>query len=119
MKKILIVDDEPQYVEMLTMRLEANRYEVVGANNGEEALKKAESDRPNLVLLDVMMPGMDGFEVLRRLRMNEVTKKIPVVMLTAKGESKSIFKGKELGADDYLIKPCEPQDLLQVCKRYA
>jgi two-component system phosphate regulon response regulator PhoB len=104
---------------MLTMRLEANNYQVSVANNGTEGLAKAEAENPSLILLDVMMPGLDGFEVLRRLKRSQATKYIPVVMLTARGESKSIFDAQKLGADDYLIKTCTSQDLLDVVHRFT
>jgi DNA-binding response OmpR family regulator len=118
-KKILMIDDEQDYADMVQMRLEANHYEVVTANNGADGLQAAQTQHPDLILLDVMMPGMDGFEVLRKLRRSETTKHIPVVMLTAKGESKAIFHSQELGANDHLIKPCESQELLDVVARHA
>lgn len=118
-KKILIVDDEPEFAEMIKMRLEANGYEVVAAYDGKEGLAKASSENPDLILLDVMMPGMDGFQVLKSLRANDATENIPTVMLTARGESKSIFKSQDLGATDHLIKPCESKDLLDVIKKHA
>jgi DNA-binding response OmpR family regulator len=118
-KKILMIDDEQDFVEMIKMRLEANNYEVATAYDGAEGLEKAAAENPNLILLDVMMPGMDGFEVLRRLRRTEATKNIPVVMLTARGEAKSIFRSQQSGANDHLIKPCESKDLLDAVARYA
>jgi len=117
-KKILLVDDEPEFVSMLQMRLEANRYDVVTANDGREGLQKIAEENPDLVLLDVMMPGMDGFEVLEKLRKSPSTKYLPVVLLTARGESSSIFKGQELGATDYLTKPCASEDLLAVIRKH-
>ena len=118
-KRILIVDDEPDFVEMVQMRLEANNYEVLAAHDGKEGLAKAESEKPDLMLLDVMMPGMDGFQVLRRVRKSPALKDLPVVMLTAKGETKSIFKAQDMGITDYLIKPLDSQDLLDTMRRYA
>jgi CheY-like chemotaxis protein len=117
-KTILIVDDEVQFSEVLQMRLEANRYTVHTAASGEEGIQKAASLQPGLILLDVMMPGIDGYETLRRLRQDTKTRQIPVVMLTAKGESKSIFRAQELGASDYIIKPCPSEELLQMVRRY-
>jgi DNA-binding response OmpR family regulator len=114
-----LVDDEPEFVDMIKMRLEANDYEVVTAYDGAEALQKADEERPDLMLLDVMMPGMDGFQVLSRLRHKDETRYTPVVMLTAKGESKSIFKAQDLGVADYLIKPCDSKELLDVVKRHT
>lgn len=118
-KKILIVDDEPEFIDMIQMRLEANGYEVVRATSGSEGLERAAEENPKLILLDVMMPEMDGFDVLKRLRRNPATQYIPVVMLTARGETKSIFRAQDRGATDYLIKPCEPQELLDVVGKHA
>jgi adenylate cyclase len=119
MKRILLVDDEPEFLEMLQMRLEANGYEVQTATDGAEGFRKAKEEHPNLILLDVMMPGMDGFEVLSKLRACEDTKYLPVVMLTAKRESKFLLKSQELRATDYLMKPCDSKELLQVVRKHA
>jgi DNA-binding response OmpR family regulator len=119
MKKILIVDDEPDFVEMVTMRLEANGYDVISANDGASGLACAKTEAPNLILLDVMMPGMDGFEVLRQLSRDPATRAIPVIMLTAKGESRSIFRAQEMGATDYLIKPMNSEQMLKMLARHA
>ena len=116
-KKVLIVDDESDYVEMLKMRLEANEFDVVCAYDGLEGIEKARSDKPNVILLDVMMPGIDGHEVLKRLKRSHDTAGIPVVMLTAKGESRSILNAQDSGAADYLIKPCESSELLDTINR--
>ncbi|MCE9615503.1 MAG: response regulator [Lentisphaerae bacterium] len=118
-KKVLIVDDETEFVDMIQMRLEANDYDVIAAHDGQAGFDRAQSDAPNIILLDVMMPGMDGFETLRKLRKTEKTRNIPVVMLTARGESSAIFKAQGLSATDYLIKPCDSQELLATVKKYA
>jgi len=118
-KTILIVDDERDYADMIRMRLEANGYEVITAYDGESGLKAAQENKPNLILLDVMMPGIDGLQVISRLRRDEKTIKIPVVMLTARGETKAIMKSQQLHAVDHLIKPCEPEELLSTVQRYA
>jgi len=118
-KKILIVDDEPDFVDMIQMRLEANGYEVVTAYDGDSGVERAREESPNLILLDVMMPGKDGFEVLKELRRTAGIQYIPVVMLTAKGETKSIFRAQDLGVADYLIKPCDSQELLTTVKKHA
>jgi len=118
-KNILIVDDETEFAEMVQMRLEAQGYNVDTAVNGEEGLAKAQAAPPHVILLDVMMPGIDGFEVLRRLKRDPRTQRIAIIMLTAKGETASIFKAQDLGVVDYLIKPCDPQEMLSLIKRYT
>ena len=117
-KKILVVDDETDFLTMLKMRLEANRYTVLTAGSGEEGLLKSQSESPGLILLDVMMPGMDGFRVLRRLKENDQTRAIPVIMLTAKGDTKSIMEAQNHNVADYLIKPIESADLLALVRKY-
>ncbi len=117
-EKILIVDDEKELVDMVTFRLQSQEYDVHVAYSGEEALEKVKQESYQLILLDVMMPGIDGFEVLRRLREDPKTRPIPVIMLTCKGEASSIFKTQELGGTDYLIKPFVPQTLLRLIKKY-
>lgn len=111
--KILMVDDNPDIVELMASRLEGNDYEVVRALGGAEALEKAEKERPDLILLDISMPEMDGFEVGRRLRLNRVTQYIPIIMVTARGQHKDVVCAvNELQAADYLIKPFRPEILL-------
>jgi len=118
-KTILMVDDEPDFVDMIQMRLEANNYRVEVAYDGASGLEKAKEASPDAILLDVMMPGMDGFEALRHLKREAATREIPVIMLTAKGETKSIFKAQQSGATDYLIKPVDSEKMLEMLKRYA
>jgi DNA-binding response OmpR family regulator len=118
-KKILIIDDEKDLVNGLSFRLAANHYSVMKTYNGPEGLKAAETGSPNLILLDVSMPGMDGFEVLRRLKNNPKTQYIPVIMLTGRRESKYFFKAEELGSADYIIKPFEDAEFLSVIKKHA
>lgn len=108
-KTILVVDDEPRIIEAVGMNLELEGYQVTGANNGYEALRKVTEELPDLAILDVMMPEMDGFETLKRIR--EVST-IPVIMLTVKGEEPDKVKGLELGADDYVTKPFSPRELV-------
>ena len=112
-KSILIVDDEPRIIEAVGMNLELEGYQVSGAANGYEALNKLSKDLPDLVILDVMMPEMDGFETLKRIR--EVST-VPVIMLTVKGEETDKVKGLDLGADDYLTKPFSPRELVSRIK---
>jgi two-component system KDP operon response regulator KdpE len=106
--RILIVDDEPRMIRFIQMNLELEGYQVSSANNGFEALNKVRDDLPDLVILDVMMPDMDGFETLRLLR--EVSP-VPVIMLTVKADEEDKVKGLELGADDYITKPFSPREL--------
>lgn len=118
LEKILFIDDEPDLVKVVAVRLEASKYRVITASDGKEGLEKARIENPNLILLDIMMPGMDGFEVLRELKRDPKTTDIPVIMLTAKGESQSLFKAQELQSTDYLIKPFEAEELLSLIKKY-
>jgi two-component system alkaline phosphatase synthesis response regulator PhoP len=116
-KKILAVDDERHIVRLVQVNLERAGYQVVSAFDGKEALKKVESEKPDLIVLDVMMPHMDGFEVLKRLKSDDKTKNIPVVMLTAKAQDADIFRGWASGVDCYLTKPFNPLELLTFVKR--
>ena len=118
-RKILVIDDEPQLVDMVKMRLEANGFQVLSAKDGKEGLEKVRQEKPDLVLLDVMMPGMDGFEVFKRIKKDPKTMLIPVIMLTARGEVQSIFRAKDLRVTDYMIKPFEEQELLTLIRRYV
>jgi two-component system KDP operon response regulator KdpE len=105
---ILVVDDEPRMVKFVRMNLDLEGYRVSEAANGLDALDKVREELPDLVLLDVMMPEMDGFETLERIR--EVST-VPVIMLTVKGEEEDRIRGLELGADDYVTKPFSPREL--------
>jgi two-component system KDP operon response regulator KdpE len=107
-KVILVVDDEPRMVRFVRMNLELEGYQVAQAGSGMEALEKVRDELPDLVLLDVMMPEMDGFETLARLR--EIST-VPVIMLTVKGDEEDRIRGLELGADDYVTKPFSPREL--------
>jgi two-component system KDP operon response regulator KdpE len=108
-KLILVVDDEPRMVSFMRMNLELEGCRVISATNGREALEKVRDEMPDMVLLDVMMPVMDGFEALRRLR---EASQVPVIMLTAKDSEDDRVKGLELGADDYLGKPFSHRELV-------
>ncbi|MBO4928184.1 MAG: response regulator transcription factor [Clostridiales bacterium] len=107
--KILVVDDEQSLVELLTANLEREGYEVISAGDGKTALDLAERMKPDLILLDWMMPGMDGFEVCKRLRPKTAA---PIIMVTAKGEEIDKVLGLEIGADDYITKPFSPREVL-------
>jgi two-component system KDP operon response regulator KdpE len=112
-KLILVVDDEPRMIQFIRMNLELEGYRVTQASNGLEALNKIRDELPDLVVLDVMMPEMDGFETLRMLR--EVSS-VPVIMLTVKADEEDKVKGLGLGADDYVTKPFSPRELAQRVK---
>jgi len=118
-KKILVVDDEDDLVSTVASTLEDSGYEVITAKTGPEGLKKARTDRPDLILLDIMMPRVDGYQVLTKLKRNEKVSYIPVVMITAKRETSSILKTQEKGATDYLIKPFNAEQLVGLVQRYV
>lgn len=115
-KKILLVDDEPQLVDVVKMRLEANDYEVISAYDGQEALDKVKKDRPDLIILDLMLPKIDGYKVCRMLKFDQKYKEIPVIFFTARAQEEDMKLGKEVGSDAYIIKPFEPQALLAKMK---
>jgi DNA-binding response OmpR family regulator len=109
---ILIADDEPLLTELLEFRLGAKGYDTVVAHDGREALAKLEEEKPEAVVLDAMMPVHDGFEVLRRMRANPATADTPVIMLTARRGEADVVGALELGANDYLVKPFLPEELM-------
>jgi DNA-binding response OmpR family regulator len=111
-KKILVVDDEDDILQFLELVLREKGYDVVTAASGQEALTRAQMERPDLVLLDIMMPQMDGWEVLKLLRVDEETADIPVAMLSARTEAKDRVQGLQEGAIDYICKPFALQELL-------
>jgi two-component system alkaline phosphatase synthesis response regulator PhoP len=111
-ESILVVDDEEDILELLRYNLAKEGYRVTGAASGEEALKTAKAILPDLILLDLLLPGMDGLDVCRVLKGEARTRPIPIIMLTAKGEEADIVTGLELGAEDYVTKPFSPRVLL-------
>jgi two-component system phosphate regulon response regulator PhoB len=111
-ESILVVDDEKDIVELVTYNLTKGGYKVIGALSGEEALKLARAKPPDLIVLDLMLPGLDGLEVCKTLKREDKTAHIPIVMLTARGEEPDVVTGLELGADDYVTKPFSPRVLL-------
>ncbi len=113
MKKILVVDDKPEVVELVTATLEGEGYQIICAFDGREALEKIGREKPDLVLLDIVMPKMNGFEVLSEVKNDPQTKDIPIIMITAKGQKLDEDKGRRLGAEDYIIKPFSPSHLLR------
>ncbi len=108
---VLVVDDEEDILELVRYHLARDRQRVSLASSGEEALRKVRADPPHLVVLDLMLPGMDGLETARILKSDPSTRDIPVIMLTAKGEEADVVAGLELGADDYVTKPFSPRVL--------
>ena len=115
--KILVCDDERHIVRLIQVNLEKKGYQVVTAFDGKEGLEKVRSEKPNLMVLDVMMPYMDGFEVLKNLRRDAETESLPVIMLTAKAQDRDVFEGYSYGADMYLTKPFNPQELVSFVTR--
>ena len=115
-KKILLVDDEPTIVKVLTSRLKANGYDVITAADGQEALNIFRTETPDLVILDVMLPKVDGYRVCRLLKFDEKFKHVPILMLTARVQESDEQTGKAVGADAYLPKPFDAQTLLAKIK---
>lgn len=112
MSKILIVEDEPDIAELLVYNLHQAGFETITAFNGEDALKHVNIQSPDLILLDLLLPGVDGLDICRILKNNPATADIPVIMLTAKGEKTDRIIGLELGADDYITKPFSPREVV-------
>lgn len=117
--KILLVDDEPDVLDILSKKLEAAEFLTVRASDGNEGLRKTREEKPDLVLLDIMMPNKDGFTMLRDLQSDEELRNIPVIMVSAKSEADYLFKGQHLGAMDYLIKPIDFDELLKYIRKYT
>lgn len=115
--KILVCDDERHIVRLIQVNLERQGYTVSTAFDGKEGLEKIRAEKPDLVVLDVMMPYMDGFEVLKTIRREPETENLPVIMLTAKAQDKDVFEGYHYGADMYLTKPFNPMELVTFVKR--
>jgi len=111
--KILVVDDEVYILHILDFSLGAEGFEVLSANNGELAVEKAKIEKPDLIVLDIMMPVLDGYETCRRLKQDTETKDIPVILLTAKGRDVDKRLGYEVGAVDYIVKPFSPSRLIE------
>jgi DNA-binding response OmpR family regulator len=112
MSLICIVDDDPDVRELVEYKLVQNGHEVLTATNGQDALRVVPEAKPALLLLDVMMPGLSGFEVLSQLRANDATRGLPIIMLTAKAQDADAERGFALGANDYMLKPFSPRELL-------
>lgn len=114
--KILIVDDEEDIAFSLARRLTAAGYEVICAEDGVEGLRRAQTEQPNLIILDLMLPKMDGYKVCRLLKFDERYKRIPIIMLTARGQEEDMALGRQMGAEAYLTKPCDSGALLEKIK---
>ena len=116
-KKILIIDDEPDIRDMVSVRLMANGYDVVTASDGEEGLKQVESQKPDLIIVDITMPGIDGYTFVKILKKDiPAARKIPIIVLTGKDRMEDLFKIEGVG--DYLVKPYESSQLLEKIKKH-
>ena len=111
-KKIVVIEDEPDIIGLVTHYLEKEGYRVTAVRDGAQGLRQIKAGPPDLLILDLMLPGMDGLEICRRVRADSKTAALPVIMLTAKGEESDKLVGLELGADDYLVKPFSPKELV-------
>jgi twitching motility two-component system response regulator PilH len=111
-KKILVVDDSPTDRQYMIETLKGKGFQIVTAENGEDAINKAKSELPDLILMDVVMPGLNGYQATRQITRDEATKHIPVIMCTSKGADTDKIWGMRQGANDYLVKPVDPQALL-------
>lgn len=121
-KKVLVVEDEEDILKLISFNIAKEGYQVIEARSGEEGLNRAFEEEPDILLLDLMLPGLDGLEVCRRIKQDARTEKLPIIMVTAKGEEADIVTGLEMGADDYITKPFSPRVLTSrtraVLRRY-
>ena len=117
-KKILVVDDEPDLLKVVTFRLKKSGYDIIEASDGQKAMDLIQEHRPHLILLDLRLPVMDGREVCRRVKADDRLKHIPIVLLTASAGGVNLEMSKELKAEDFLVKPFEPEELLATVKKY-
>ena len=115
--RILIVDDDPVIVRLLQINFRLEGYEVDTASRGEDALEKVRANRPDVVILDVMMPGIDGWEVCRQLKENPAVRHIPVIFLSARAQDEDRQRGYALGVDEYVTKPFDPAHLVELVRR--
>jgi DNA-binding response OmpR family regulator len=111
MAKILVAEDEKQIADMIAFKLTNSGHQVIRAQDGEQAMKLAKRDIPDLIMLDAMMPGLGGFEVLRRLKLDATLRSVPVIMVTAKGHERDVLSGLRGGAVDYVVKPFSLKEL--------
>jgi len=117
-KKVLIVDDEKDIVDTLTFRLNAAGYEVISAFDGQEALDKTRAENPDLIILDLMLPKIDGYKVCRMLKFDKNYKDIPIIMFTARAQEEDKKLGEQMGADSYITKPFDPELLLNKIREF-
>ena len=117
--RVLIIDDDPDMVMVLGLLMKVNGITALTATAGVEGLEEARADKPDVILLDIMMPNMDGYEVIKELRSDESTKGIPVIFVTARMDAESRERAESLGADGYLTKPYERNSLMEVIRRVA
>ncbi len=110
--RVLVIDDDPVILELLRINFEIEGFEVISACDGQEGLDRAAADHPDVILSDIMMPRLDGLQLLTRLKNDPATAKVPVVLLSAKAQQAEVDKGLALGADDYVTKPFDPLELL-------
>jgi len=110
-RNILIVDDEPHIVNLVKLSLDRNKYNVSGAYSAREALRVVESSTPDVIIVDIMMPGVNGYELCQALRENARTKQVPIIILSAKGQMNDKLHAIDVGADDYITKPFDPMEL--------
>ena len=116
-KKILIVEDEESLLKLESIMLESRGYEVIGVGDGQAALDAVATTKPDLVLLDIMLPKVNGFEVCRQIKTNEATRHILVIMLTAKNSNEDLLKGEQVGANDYITKPFKSEMVIKTVQR--
>lgn len=117
MKHILLAEDDPQIARLVQFKLEKEGFRVTWVEDGQQALERVQRDSFDLILLDGMMPHLDGFQTLATLRQDEALQATPIILLTAKGQERDVQKGLELGASDYILKPFNPQELATRVKR--
>jgi DNA-binding response OmpR family regulator len=112
MPKVLVIDDDPVIVQLLRVNFEIEGFEVVSAGDGQEGLERAMADHPDVVLSDIMMPRMDGLQLVHQLKNNASTRSLPVILLSAKAQNAEVQEGLDAGADDYVTKPFDPLELI-------
>ena len=117
-KKILVIEDYPATVEMMENILSMEGYKIVTAADGPSGLEKVSAEKPDLILLDVMMPEMSGFDVCQKLKSDKKTSKIPIIIVSVRASEDSINRGKKVGADEYIPKPFDPFKLIEIVKKY-